>query len=52
MEVTLDGEKIIVKAGDPSILVARRIVHSIKSFEGERLVFRERPDPGGLHKAL
>ncbi|KAI0176966.1 hypothetical protein BJ166DRAFT_11350 [Pestalotiopsis sp. NC0098] len=52
MEVTLNGEKVIVKAGDPPILVARRVVHSIKSFEGERLVFREKPDPGGLHKAL
>ncbi|ETS73148.1 hypothetical protein PFICI_15093 [Pestalotiopsis fici W106-1] len=52
MEVSLDGQKVIVEAGDPPVLVARRVVHSIKSFEGERLVFRERPDPAGLYKAL
>lgn len=52
MEMTLDGETVMLNAGDPSVLVARRVVHSFRSFKGERLVVRERPDPAGLYKAL
>ncbi|KAI0895384.1 hypothetical protein F4806DRAFT_80039 [Annulohypoxylon nitens] len=52
IEVTLNGEKIILEAGDPSIFVPRRAVHSVRSFKGERVVFRERPDPAGLYKAM
>ncbi len=52
LEMTLDGKKNIVKAGDPTVLVKRRIVHTVKCFKGERVVFREQPDPTGDYKAL
>lgn len=47
MEVTINGDKVILKAGDPAVLVPRRVVHSIKGFPDEKLIFRERPDPAG-----
>ncbi|KAI1409704.1 hypothetical protein F5Y13DRAFT_169300 [Hypoxylon sp. FL1857] len=52
MEITLNGDKFVLKAGDPAVLVPRRAPHSIKGFIGERLVFRERPDPAGMYKAM
>ncbi|KAI1125117.1 hypothetical protein F5Y10DRAFT_14663 [Nemania abortiva] len=52
IEVTLNGEKVILKAGDPAVLVPRRTVHSFTSFKGERVILRERPDPAGPYKAL
>ncbi|KAK2589866.1 hypothetical protein QQS21_012457 [Conoideocrella luteorostrata] len=52
LEVTLGGEKSVVKAGDSPILVERRVVHSFKSFKGEKVIFREQPDPAGDYKAL
>ncbi|KAI1370437.1 hypothetical protein F4677DRAFT_363426 [Hypoxylon crocopeplum] len=52
MEVTFNGDKIILEAGDPAIFVPRRVVHSIKGFKGEKLIFRERPDPAGMYKAM
>ncbi|OTB08949.1 hypothetical protein M426DRAFT_6980 [Hypoxylon sp. CI-4A] len=51
-EVTLDGEKVILQAGDPAVRVPRRVVHSMRGFEGERLVLRESADPAGIYKAL
>ncbi|KAI1402772.1 hypothetical protein F4819DRAFT_507228 [Hypoxylon fuscum] len=52
LEVTVNGDKIVLKAGDPAVFVPRRIVHSMKGFEGEKLIFRERPDPAGMYKAM
>lgn len=52
VEMTLDGKTTIVNAGDPEVLVPRRTVHSVKGFKGEKLIFREKPDPAGLYKAL
>ncbi|KAI9162781.1 hypothetical protein HJFPF1_04373 [Paramyrothecium foliicola] len=52
VEITLDGRTTIMNAGDPAVLVPRRTVHSVKGFQGERLVFREKPDPAGIYKAL
>lgn len=52
MELTVNGETTIVNAGDPVVLIPRRAVHSVKGFKGEKLIFRERPDPAGLYKAL
>jgi mannose-6-phosphate isomerase-like protein (cupin superfamily) len=52
VEITLDGKTTIMKAGDPAVLVPRRTVHSLKGFKGEKLIFRERPDPAGIYKAL
>ncbi|KAI3318090.1 hypothetical protein HD806DRAFT_324053 [Xylariaceae sp. AK1471] len=52
VELTVGGDKIILKAGDPAMLVPRRVIHSIKGFQGEKLVFRERPDPAGIYKAV
>ncbi|RYC56651.1 hypothetical protein CHU98_g9554 [Xylaria longipes] len=52
IECTLNGDKVILKAGDPTLCVPRRIVHSFISFKGERFIIRERPDPAGLYKAM
>ncbi|KIM93742.1 hypothetical protein OIDMADRAFT_21493 [Oidiodendron maius Zn] len=52
VEITLDGKTTLMKAGDPAVLVPRRAVHSVKGFKGERLIFREKPDPAGIYKAL
>lgn len=52
LELTLNGETVILKAGDPEVLVPRRVVHGFSSFEGERVILRERPNPAGLYKAL
>ncbi|KAI0967661.1 hypothetical protein F4678DRAFT_465261 [Xylaria arbuscula] len=52
LKITLNGKEIIVKSGDPSVLVARRVVHSLETFKGERAVIQERPSPGGVYKAL
>ncbi|KAI2606661.1 hypothetical protein GGR54DRAFT_411426 [Hypoxylon sp. NC1633] len=51
-EVTINGNKIILEAGDPAMFVPRRVVHSVKGFKGEKLIFRERPDPAGMYKAM
>ncbi|KAI0555629.1 hypothetical protein F4679DRAFT_590704 [Xylaria curta] len=52
IEFTLNGEQIILNAGDPELFVPRRVVHSFKSFKGEKSILRERPDPAGIYKAL
>ncbi|KAK3318087.1 hypothetical protein B0H66DRAFT_602688 [Apodospora peruviana] len=52
VEITLDGKPAILKAGDPDVLVGRRVVHSVRAFKGERLVLTEKPDPAGIYKAL
>ncbi|KAI1425413.1 hypothetical protein F5Y12DRAFT_747413 [Xylaria sp. FL1777] len=52
IELTLNGDKVILKAGDPALFVPRRIVHSFISFKGESVILRERPDPAGLYKAM
>ena len=52
LEVTLNGEKILLKPGDPALIIKPRCIHSMKGFKGERLVFREQVDPPGLYKAL
>ncbi|KAI0860227.1 hypothetical protein F4860DRAFT_504096 [Xylaria cubensis] len=52
IEFTLNGEKIVLNAGDPDLFVPRRVVHSFKSFKGEKSILRERPDPAGIYKAL
>jgi mannose-6-phosphate isomerase-like protein (cupin superfamily) len=52
VEITLNGKTTTVKAGDPAVLVPRRAVHSVRGFKGESLIFREKPDPAGIYKAL
>ena len=52
IEITMDGRKTIVKAGDPTFVVKRKVVHSVKGFKDEKVVFREQPDPAGEYKAL
>ena len=52
VEITLDGKTTVMKAGDAAVLVPRRSVHSVKGFKGEKLIFREKPDPAGIYKAL
>ncbi|KAI1116548.1 hypothetical protein F5Y14DRAFT_407126 [Nemania sp. NC0429] len=51
-KITLNGKETIVKAGDAPVLVARRVVHSVETFVGERAVIQERPSPGGDHKIM
>ncbi|KAK7755582.1 hypothetical protein SLS62_002517 [Diatrype stigma] len=52
VEIHINGDKFVLKAGDPAVFVPRRVVHSIRGFQNERLVFRERPDPAGMYKAM
>ena len=52
VEITLNGNTAVVKAGDSAVLVPRRTAHSIKGFQGEKLIFREQSDPVGIYKAL
>ncbi|KAI1169865.1 hypothetical protein F4777DRAFT_571574 [Nemania sp. FL0916] len=52
LEVTLNSDTVILQAGDPALFVPRRAVHSFRSFEGEKVIMCERPDPAGLYKAL
>ncbi|KAK6852187.1 hypothetical protein PG995_012312 [Apiospora arundinis] len=50
LEITLDGKITILNAGDPSLYVPPKAVHSIRSFPGERMVAQERADPPGTYK--
>jgi mannose-6-phosphate isomerase-like protein (cupin superfamily) len=52
VKITLNGKTSIMNAGDPAVLVPRRAVHSVEGFKGEKLIFREKPDPAGICKAL
>ncbi|KAI0873257.1 hypothetical protein GGS24DRAFT_464254 [Hypoxylon argillaceum] len=52
LEFTINGDKVILQAGDPEVFVPRRVVHSVTSFKGERAILRERAEPAGLYKAL
>jgi mannose-6-phosphate isomerase-like protein (cupin superfamily) len=52
VEMTIGGTVSILNAGDPPAVIPRRVVHSFKSFKGERLVVCESPDPPGLYKGL
>ncbi|KAI0438288.1 hypothetical protein F4803DRAFT_535620 [Xylaria telfairii] len=52
IRATLNGEAHIVNAGDPPLLIARRVVHSIQTFKGEKVVVQERVIPGGKYKFL
>ncbi|KAI0102842.1 hypothetical protein GGR51DRAFT_526389 [Nemania sp. FL0031] len=52
IKITLNGEARIVNAGDPPLLIARRVVHSIQSFKGEKAIAQERVIPGGKYKFL
>ncbi|KAI0902860.1 hypothetical protein F4823DRAFT_361633 [Ustulina deusta] len=52
IKITLNGEAYIVNAGDPPLLIARRVVHSIQTFKGEKVVGQERVIPGGKYKFL
>ncbi|KAH8901744.1 hypothetical protein GQ53DRAFT_815191 [Thozetella sp. PMI_491] len=51
-QFTLGREKVVLHAGDPPLLIPRRVVHSMQSFKGERLVIREQSDPAGDYKAM
>jgi mannose-6-phosphate isomerase-like protein (cupin superfamily) len=48
----LDGKVVIVNAGDPTVIVPPRVVHSIRAFKGERLVIQEEADPPGNYKVM
>lgn len=51
LEITLDGKKIIVNAGDAPLMIPPRVVHSVKGFKGEEVVAQEQALPGGSYKA-
>ena len=46
VEFTLDGKARIVKAGDPTLFLPRRHVHSFKFFNGEPTMLKERATAG------
>ena len=50
VNVQLGKEKFVMNAGDPQRRSSRRMVHSMKGFEGERMVLREATVPGGEFK--
>lgn len=52
VEIKMDGRSIILSAGDPTVFIPPRVVHSMKGFKGERMILREQADPPGLYKAL
>lgn len=52
VKIRLNGNTVLMKAGDPAVLVPRRAVHSVRGFKGEKLIFREKSDPAGIYKAL
>ncbi|KAF7319270.1 Cupin-2 domain-containing protein [Mycena chlorophos] len=51
IEATIDGRTKLMRAGD-EFVIPRLAVHGFKGFKGERLVIRERADPGGDYKVL
>jgi mannose-6-phosphate isomerase-like protein (cupin superfamily) len=51
IEITLNGKKMIGKAGDAPILIPPKAVHSMKGFKGEKLVMQEQAIPAGRYKA-
>ena len=46
VEFMLDGNKILLQAGDPELFFPRRHVHSFKFFKGEPAVLKERTSAG------
>lgn len=50
--ITVNGEIVLLSAGDPTLSVPRRVVHGIQGFKGERLVIREQADPAGDYKVM
>jgi len=48
--ITIEGKTIIATANDGPITIPRWKWHSIKSLKGERVVIRERTNPGGSFK--
>nr|GAT57099.1 predicted protein [Mycena chlorophos] len=51
VEATVDGKKKIFRAGD-EFLIPPLAVHALQGFKGERLVMREKAEPGGDYKVL
>jgi mannose-6-phosphate isomerase-like protein (cupin superfamily) len=49
---TLDGKDMIVKAGDPPLIIPRLHLHGFHGFPGESCVFEERNLPPGDYKVL
>jgi len=52
LEVTVEGITRIVSAGDEPAFIPRWHVHSMKGFQGEKVVFQEKAVPAGPTKAL
>ncbi|KAK8006003.1 hypothetical protein PG991_012300 [Apiospora marii] len=50
LEFTLDGKVTVLRVGDPTLYVPPKMVHSIRSFPGERMVAQERADSPGTYK--
>lgn len=51
VEITVDGKKRILRAGDETVVIPPYVVHGFQGFPGERLVVREVADPPGAYKA-
>ncbi|CEJ89678.1 hypothetical protein VHEMI05505 [[Torrubiella] hemipterigena] len=52
LEVTVNGKMSILNVGDEPMILERGAVHSMKAYKGEPVIFRERPDPPGIYKAI
>lgn len=51
LEMTVEDKTRIVTPGDGQLFIARRQIHGLKSFKGERVVIEERTSPSGDYKA-
>jgi mannose-6-phosphate isomerase-like protein (cupin superfamily) len=50
VEFTLDGKSVILKPGDPPLVIERCHVHSVRFLKGEAATFVERTNPTGEFK--
>lgn len=51
LEITIEDQTRTVTPGDGQVFIAKRQVHGLKSFKGERVVLEERTSPPGDYKA-
>ena len=52
MTVTVEGKTTVVSAGNDTVVIPRRHIHSFCGFRGEKTIFEERNDPPGIYKPL
>lgn len=52
MKFLIDGNSVIVSAGDPPLIIPKGHVHGFMAFKGERVTIKESTRPSGDFKAL